>query len=859
MESDDDYDSFSPPEQSSPPIQHRKLKRLKKSILVTKSEEEGASLPPIESFQSQSLEYSESPKFEESSETLRSQSINEGFDAEIDLDSGSDGLQFGEDREEFGGKRSDPSGEEDLETERSEKKRGNAESSDEKKEKKKKRVNSGGDDSKPKGSSSVRKMEEKKAIHVFNDSLKPQPLESPEAQPTLEGFDADIELNSATDGTQFGEDPKEFDDAADEFDGKMSDPSGGVKENIADLKIGRSEKKRLNENGSESSDEKKEKKKKRVKSGGDDAKPKGSSSDRRREEKERKNYLQQLHVESQRLLRETRDATFKPIPVVQKSISSVLEKIRQRKLELLKKTVTLQSKFYVAENRDTLREGILDHDSENVSTEEREVDEFVEVVQVACHADVESSLDASHVDGSKEAARQSCHENAPSQMAVEEQSMHAFRAPVDDTQDLFCDSQTSEGKDSMYNDQNNSPLEEVLAPSVLAMNLKFDSAPLDDVSSDGDDDNDKENIEPELKRTHNGCSSPKGDPVKAFVDDEAVEEDDSDNDQLLFQENDDDEDIEDYEELNDLIATDYNEKPIDNDRRNELHQNWLEQQDAAGTDNLLQRLKFGMKLKDTTLLEGEDEEEDEDEEESGNEAAEDHAKTSVARMNSRKAKQMIPQMFPDKNDGYLSSDGEETERRLVKQRLLDKAEEQGTLLSPAKDENSREVFGLIKKLNIVPDAKKKAKTSSFFDKMLTGGNNNGSSKSSFLGRATSHSLPSTRKQGTSTVRGFIFGRDDSNSRTSISVSEDSSDEIPRENRPARNATAKFHSSQSKFSTQSTKDNVEAVSGGTSLFEILKRSSMQSNVCKQDTMVGLTQTVFSAFKIPKRKLKIEERT
>lgn len=34
---------------------------------------------------------------------------------------------------------------------------------------------------------------------------------------------------------------------------------------------------------------------------------------------------------------ETRDATFKPVPVVQKPISSVLEKIRQRKLEVLKK------------------------------------------------------------------------------------------------------------------------------------------------------------------------------------------------------------------------------------------------------------------------------------------------------------------------------------------------------------------------------------------------------------------------------------------------------------------------------------------------------------------------------------------
>ena len=109
MESDDDYDSFSPPEQSSPPIHHQKLKHLKKSILVLKSEEEGASLQPIDSFQSQHLESSESPNIEESSETLRSQLINEGFDAEIDLDFGSDGLQFGEDRKEFDGKRSDPS------------------------------------------------------------------------------------------------------------------------------------------------------------------------------------------------------------------------------------------------------------------------------------------------------------------------------------------------------------------------------------------------------------------------------------------------------------------------------------------------------------------------------------------------------------------------------------------------------------------------------------------------------------------------------------------------------------------------------------------------------------------------------
>ncbi|CAL5418269.1 unnamed protein product [Camellia sinensis] len=697
------------------------------------------------------------------------------------------------------------------------------------------------------------------------DSLESQAPESSETKGS-EGLEVDNELNSVIDDLHSREDRKktkrvlDFDVVDEEFDGKMPDQIGGMEENFADLNMERSEKKRVNE---EDSSEDKEKKKKRVKSGGDGVKPKTS---RRREEKERKNYLQQLHVESQRLLRETRDATFKPVPIVQKPISSVLEKIRQRKLEVMKKvrTVSLYDNCSVDEDNGTVKEVITDHDSENVLTEEKEVYKFAEVVVVqeettACHVDVESSLDASRVNESKEAARQSSHENSPYQMAVDEQSMPAFRAPVDDTQDLFCDSETSEGKDLMFNDDNDSPLEEVLAPSFLAMNLKFDSAPPDDISDD-EEDNDKENIDPEPETADKGSSSPKGDPVKAFVDDEAVEEDDSDNDLLHFQENEEDEENEDYEELKDMIATQYDEKQIDIERRNELHQKWLEQQDTTGTDHLLQRLKCGPKLKDTTLLEEEEEEEEEDEDEREfcDEAAEDPVKTSIARINSRKAKQMIPHIFSDKNDGYVSSDGEETERRLVKQRLLDKAEEQGVLLSPGKDESSREVFGLIKKLNIVPDAKRKARTSSFFDKMLTGGNNNGSSKSTFLGRGPSHSLPSSHKQGKGKVRSFIFGRDDSNSRSSISMSEDSSDAIPRENRPARNATTKFSSSQSKFITQSTNDTAEAVSGA-SLFEILKRSSMQSNDFNQDTMVGLTQTVFAAFKIPKKPIKIEGRT
>lgn len=159
------------------------------------------------------------------------------------------------------------------------------------------------------------------------------------------------------------------------------------------------------------------------------------------------------------------------------------------------------------------------------------------------------------------------------------------------------------------------------------------------------------------------------------MDDEAVEEDDSDNDLFHFQENEEDDGFEDSEELNDMIATGYEEQPIDNDKRNELHQKWLEQQDAAGTDNLLQRLNYGSKFRDENLLDEEEGEGDGDgnEEERSNEA-EDEAPRKLARINYRKAKEMIAQTFFDKkDDAYLSDDEETKKRQTEKQlRLLDK-------------------------------------------------------------------------------------------------------------------------------------------------------------------------------------------
>ena len=185
-----------------------------------------------------------------------------------------------------------------------------------------------------------------------------------------------------------------------------------------------------------------------------------------------------------------------------------------------------------------------------------------------------------------------------------------------------------------------------------------------------EEDNDKENVNPRPHDSSNLPSLERGDPVKAFVDDEAEEEDDSDHD-MRFQDEEEDEDS-DSEELKDMIATAYEENPLDNERRNELHQKWLEQQDAAGTEDLLQKLKCGSNFSKPVLLEDENNEGENDDLEFCETAEEDLLPLNVARMNIRKVKQMLPQMYTDEDDQYMSDD-EETERRLARELIFDKA------------------------------------------------------------------------------------------------------------------------------------------------------------------------------------------
>ncbi|KAE9609407.1 hypothetical protein Lal_00020509 [Lupinus albus] len=451
-----------------------------------------------------------------------------------------------------------------------------------------------------------------------------------------------------------------------------------------------------------------------------------------------------------------------------------------------------------------------------------------------------------HLGGSKDAVDNLICESIPSPVGAGSESADKFRAPIGDIQEIYSHSERSDVEDEAVNEKLNNPSKEVSGPSMFAMNLTFDSAPPDDDFSSDDEYYDKENVDPLLHGSVRLSSSTSGDPVKAIVDEEAEEENDSDNDIHHFQDNEEGEDDDDIEDLNDLIATEFEEKPTDREKRDQLHQQWLEQQDTAGMDNILQKFNCGSKLKESTSLE---EEEDEESKETENDSefddeAEDYIVPSDSvKINLKKVKKTIPQMFTDKDEAYVSSDDDETEMRLAKQCLFDKFEGKAAFLSPAEDASSKEVFSRIKKLNIVHDAKRKGKTSSAIDMLHIGQIINISSTSSFVGRASNHFMPPTHKNGSSKVRSFISEQDDSNSRTSISLSDDSSDTIQRESQVPKTFSAKFQrNTQNKYTALNSASQESTVS----LLEILKKSSIHAKHSVQHE-----ESVFDAFKLAKK--------
>lgn len=182
--------------------------------------------------------------------------------------------------------------------------------------------------------------------------------------------------------------------------------------------------------------------------------------------------------------------------------------------------------------------------------------------------------------------------------------------------------------------------------------------------SSSDEESDKENTDPHPKHT---SSTATGDPVKHFLDEEALEDDSDDG--LLHSQGQDEEDNSDTEDNCDYIATDVKEKPIDGEMRNQLHQQWEQQHDESVTKRLLQKLKYGTKEREPSISDDEDAYKTEDEQ---GVSDKDVPYMCASRVTAKKLKQMIPQMFTDKDDVYVSSDDEETEKLLSKQCLLQK-------------------------------------------------------------------------------------------------------------------------------------------------------------------------------------------
>ncbi|CAA7042674.1 unnamed protein product [Microthlaspi erraticum] len=690
-------------------------------------------------------------------------------------------------------------------------------------------------DSVPEINPSIKDLGEKGVDEISDSEIREEirvseTKEAGKAQPSFE-----------TSGPEFD---SAFEESGEKGEDEISESDSGEEFSVSETKEAGKKRRPVLETSDSEGKERKRNKKRNKTSVDFDELPISTSS-MNMTKKERREYLDQLRAENQRLLRETREAAFKPAPLVRKPISSVLEKIRRRKEEISKQFLSRKKSKFI-----DLCDCLDENDFEEVVIEEMNEDTNLKFTSKQSHGG-EDCVDDS--------AGPSTNSGSPSNKKVESNATH---------QDPSMRCKTTNSGDELPEKTSSRSTEEVMTPSVLAKNLKLNLTPAPDNCSE-EAEHIKENSDHEETQ-----DSPPGDPVRKFIDEDAEEEDDSDNDLLRFDGEEEDEDEEDDDDLVDMIVSQFKEDPADKDRRDELHQKWLEQQDAAGTEKLLQKLKHGLQQEETSLSEDEDDNAD-DEERAGDggddeevqkpiasededEDEEDPSHANSMRMNIKKIKEMIPLMFTDEDDVYVSSDDEEMEKKLLQQRLYRKMELKNKSSSAIGDENSEEILRYIKK----PEIQKKAKPSSLKEKALMGINKNpAASKSSFLGRLTKSSMSEgSRKRGSNVVRGYIFERDDSNSKSSKSVPEEPSvpETITQEKSRTRRAPAKFTASQSqeRSSVTSQATAVEEETSKrqrTTLYEILKMSSKKTCFTSGETVISSshTESIFAAFKLDKK--------
>ncbi|VAI38681.1 unnamed protein product [Triticum turgidum subsp. durum] len=634
------------------------------------------------------------------------------------------------------------------------------------------------------------------------------------------------------------------------------------------------------------------KKKKKGEDGEGKKKKKGEDGEGKKRKKdkapkERRAQLESIHAESQRLLRETRKASFKPIAEpVYKPISSVLEKIRLRKLEIQKTSTTVcRSNTPVEEEEEEEEEDEEDEGEEEDASSEPESNPAEEpaIPEVKEVGSDDKNLKNDDVD--KEVGANAGDLNDHASLPEDETDVaFGLQDAVISDKDLNKRGSKSPNKEPVDNSQdkhedNAQPSDDSIDAVDEEAHVPPSSSPTkntDDSSSEDEEeeeDNDKENIYPGIqkndvnthqqpRRTLASDSCLDAAVLKDFLDVEAEEEDDSDDDMARFKDNEEDDGDDENEVLTALIAAGFEEEEVDHEKRNALHQKWLQDQDAAETNNFIQRLKYGHQEQKVLMEEDEDDIED-CEDESENERSHDLT-PNIVRQNSEKAKQMIAKMFTDENDTYEHSDDEEIEEHLARQRISKREVHSTSFISPLEDDSSREMFSLIKKLNIAPQPPKRRgkQATSNLEMLMVGSNSNSSSKSSFLGRTTSGPISSSHR---STYKGYIFGRDDSNSNSkSCFATSESNSDVQDQANPSQPKKAKFSSSQTKPAASGASSEGGSTSGA-SLFELLRRSTSgaEKQEHKRPESFGIiteSQAVhqFSAFKLSRKFSKIGAR-
>ncbi|CAK9224151.1 unnamed protein product [Sphagnum troendelagicum] len=557
-----------------------------------------------------------------------------------------------------------------------------------------------------------------------------------------------------------------------------------------------------------------------------------TASRKKRGKKEERRACEELHAESQRLLRESKVAFTAPAPVW-KPVLSVLEKIKKRRLELgcsvgessTSQEAVKEPNFIVASKE--MDNALNNQGSSNVNfilDEKVEVelgailhtpqmDENVvlpnlEVVQlppvVIQNGDQQAVENVHTVDDAT-----NDHDNLPGTPEIETNHLHSELVSF-----LFFGSRCSDG----------------------GSNKEKDHLSLRHI--------DEQQIY--ITATH----------VRALIDDEAEDEDED----LLAENVEEEEAVADEEELRDLIASTQEEKVGDQSRRAALHRKWLQQQDAELTEDIIERLRTGRGsrrkgrdrvvscldeedwLHDSDSDQNEKDKEDPDEELLEESAPEDDlvASSFLGSPSNHKRKERETKSLDDLYDWERCSpevnnqlDDEEHDREILRQRLLEESEEQLSFLSPAEDESSREVFGLINKVNVT-SVKGKATLEQRNDFRVHSSDlicGLKLSQPSFLGRSTSTSLPtaSHKQGGSGGSRSFVFGRDDSNSSHGLVT------QPAKEDQPANEAKV-IQESRSNLSGHSKKEVMKPLQGnsecGPSLFDLLRRQAADLNKALQ---------------------------